>query len=188
MKLFGSYKKRSRSASLQLSINAIVILVMAMAVLGLGFGLIRGVFSTRTAKLSNSLTVVELLEPATAEKPLTNIDNLEIQRNKENTISIGFYNAQSTCSGSNENGVLSAYLNLSCVKKGDNLIWDVFDYLPVDVGQGESKTIGAIVKTNATAGSYPCLVTVYCGKDADGNKIVAASAAAFMQVTSQEVK
>ena len=184
MKIFGPYKKRSRSASMQLSINAIVILVMAMAVLGLGLGLIRGVLGKGKDKLSNSLDAMDLSEPATAEKQITNINNLKIQRNKENTVAVGFYNAQNTCAGSDNNNILSAYLNITCVKNGAPVVWDVFDYLPVDVGQGESKTVGAIVKTQVAAGNYPCSVTIYCGVDSNGERIPAASESAFIQITT----
>lgn len=184
MKLFGPYKKSSRTASMQLSINAIVILVMAMAVLGIGLGLIRGVLGSGKDKLMGSLEAMDLSEPATAEKPLTNINNLKVTRNKENTLGVGFYNAQNTCSGFDQSGAIqySAYLNMSCSKNGVPVVWDTFDYLPVDVGQGESKTIGAIVKTQAAAGNYACKIEIRCGNDNNGVPIVAESSSAFVQI------
>lgn len=177
MKLFGPNKKRSRTASMQLSINAIVILVMAMAVLGLGLGLIRGVLGKGKEKLSNSLDAMDLSEPATAEKPITNINNIKIKRNAEETLGIGFYNLAKDCAlstGGDKNDN-RAFLNVTC--KG--ITWDKFDYLPVTVGQGESKTIGAIVKTSNESGMYPCTVKVMCGKTHLAN-----SASAIIKVTS----
>jgi len=178
MKLFGPYKKRSRSASMQLSINAIVILVMAMAVLGIGLGLIRGVLGKGKNKLSDSLDAMDLSEPASSEKPLTNINNLKIKRNSEEAIKIGFYNADNDCSGDN-----GATLNITCVRHGVSLNWDDFSIIPTDIGQGESKSIGAIVKTGADAGIYPCNIKVFCGSDNNG-PILAESASTTIEITS----
>ncbi len=178
MKLFGPYKKRSRSASMQLSINAIVILVMAMAVLGIGLGLIRGVLGKGKEKLTNAVEAMDLSEPATAEKPLTNINNLKIRRNTEETLAIGFYNTDHTACGIN-----GSILNISCTRHNHPLNWTFFDTLPFKVGQGESKKLGATVKTLASTGKYLCNIEVYCGKS-NGVPIVVESASAALEVTS----
>lgn len=173
MKLFGPYKKRSTSASMQLSINAIVILVMAMAVLGLGLGLIRGVLGSGKDKLLSSLEGMDLTTPATAEQPLTNIDNIQIKRNKENTLAVGFYNADnSQCTDP------GARLNLTCT----NLNWTEVTDLEVSVDQGESKKVGAILETDALAGNYACKVQIFCGEGE--NEEIAESESVFVEVMS----
>lgn len=181
MKIFGPYKKRSRTASMQLSINAIVILVMAMAVLGIGLGLIRGVLGSGKDKLMNSLESMDLSEPATAEKPLTNINNLKIKRNSEETVAIGFYNSEYDCKNN------PAQLNISCKEKDTTKdMWEIFDTLAVPIGEGESKTVGAIAKTAQPAGNYACTVIVSCGTTKDENNVeipnIAASESAFIKI------
>ncbi|MGM5480541.1 MAG: hypothetical protein ACQESC_03715 [Nanobdellota archaeon] len=177
-KLFGPYKKRSRSASMQLSINAIVILVMAMAVLGLGLGLIRGVLGSGKDKLMGSLESMDLTEQATADKPITNINGLEIKRNKENTVAVGFYNKDTPgCSD-------GARLNITC---SGGLNWtETPTVLDVNVEQGEGKKVGGIFITEAPAKSYPCKVQIFCEDDDndDDEMVLAESESAFIKVTS----
>ncbi|MFP4118996.1 MAG: hypothetical protein ACLFTH_02990 [Candidatus Woesearchaeota archaeon] len=182
MRIFGPYKKRSRSASMQLSINAIVILVMAMAVLGLGLGLIRGVLGSGKDKLMGSLESMDLSEKATSDSPITNINNIELKRNKENQVAIGFYNKDSS------NCAYGAEVNMTC---SGGLNWsEPPQVLDVDVDQGESKKLGGIFKTEAPAKSYPCKIEVVCNtENSEGDKVdeppnVVESASTFVKVTA----
>ncbi|MFW6378451.1 MAG: hypothetical protein ACOCZV_00345 [Nanoarchaeota archaeon] len=179
MRIFGPYKKRSRSASMQLSINAIVILVMAMAVLGLGLGLIRGVLGSGKDKLMSSLESMDLSEQATAEKPIANINNIQIKRNQENTLAVSFYNKESSSCSSGS----GARLNISCA--GGEFNWTSSERLPVVVDQGVSKNVGGIFKTEAPAKNYACTVTIECDKDNNGEEWKdVASESAFIEVTA----
>lgn len=175
MKIFGPYKKRNKSASMQLSINAIVILVMAMAVLGLGLGLIRGVLGSGKDKLLGSLESMDLTEQATSEKPLTNINNIKVQRNKENTLGVGFYNADEPACATP-----GARLNITC----NGLNWTQVTGLEVEVDQGEAKTVGAIFETGASAGNYACKVQVFCYDAGNEIDVLAESESAFIEVTA----
>ncbi|MGM5481214.1 MAG: hypothetical protein ACQESE_02265 [Nanobdellota archaeon] len=170
MRIFGPYKKRSRSASMQLSINAIVILVMAMAVLGLGLGLIRGVLGSGKDKLLGSLESMDLSEQATAEKPIANINNIKLKRNKETPVAVSFYNKQSSeCTD-------GAQLNITC--SGDFEWSDSPQVLDVDVEQGESKKVGGIFITESPARNYPCKIEIICGDES------VESESAFIEVTA----
>ena len=178
-KLFGPYKKRSRTASMQLSINAIVILVMAMAVLGLGLGLIRGVLGSGKDKLMGSLEEMDLTEPATAEKPITNINSVELKYNKENEFVIGFYNAQ--FDGCED----EAKVNLTCSNEDLELTQDP---IVLKVQQGESRKLGSIITPIAVdpaKKTYGCTVSVQCKKDVEGSTWEdVTSESAFIKVLS----
>ncbi|MDD3175207.1 MAG: hypothetical protein PHU51_01910 [Candidatus Nanoarchaeia archaeon] len=154
VKLFGRYKQRRRSASMELSVNAIVILVMAMAVLGIGLGLIRGVLNSGKEKLTKSLDGMDLTEDATAERPITNINNIELKKNKDNEMVIGFYNKETNCVGGFSFG-------LSC--NGINATDLSVDPITIKVNEGEFKKLGAIVTPTASSGSYGCSINIMCG-------------------------
>lgn len=174
-KLFGPYKKRSRTASMQLSINAIVILVMAMAVLGLGLGLIRGVLGSGKDKLMSSLQEMDLTEPATAEKPITNINNIELKNNKENQLVVGFYNADYTGCDAN------AKLEISCSSTDITLTQEAIE---LKVPSGEAKKLGSIITPTGKSGTYGCTISVMCLNPTTSAMEEAVSDSAFVKVQS----
>lgn len=172
-KLFGPYNKRNRTASMQLSINAIVILVMAMAVLGLGLGLIRGVLGSGKDKLMSSLQEMDLTEPATAEKPITNINNIELKNNKDNEFIIGFYNADYPgCD-------VKARLNVSC--SGATLGQSPIE---LKVSSGESKKLGSIIKPTGLSGTLGCTIAVDCYNEENDEWVEQVSDSAFVKIQS----
>lgn len=183
--IFSRGKKYSRSGSMQLSINAIVILVMAMAVLGIGLGLIRGVLSSGKDKLTDALEGMDLSEQATSEKVIANINNLELSRNKENTVAVSFYNAEtSACAAT------GAILDIDCnvpneedCQSENSCMWSEPPVtLSVEVNEGEAKIVGGIFKTGVPAGNYACKIKILCG-DAEPYQ-TAASESAFIKVKS----
>ncbi|MGE0792769.1 MAG: hypothetical protein AB7V77_01155 [Candidatus Woesearchaeota archaeon] len=158
-KLFGNYKKRNRSASMELSVNAIVILVMAMAVLGIGIVLIKGVLGSGKDKLMGALENFDLSEDASAEKPFTNIGNLQFRNNKENILMVGFYNSDLECD-TGEN----IELNLIC-KDAEGTIADIdVASVGIDIPQGESGKIGALITPNDLQlnKNYACSIIAQC--------------------------
>lgn len=175
-KLFGPYKKRSRTASMQLSINAIVILVMAMAVLGLGLGLIRGVLGSGKDKLMGSLQEMDLTEPATSEKPITNINDVRFKNNKENEFVIGFYNADyAGCAD-------AARVNVSCLTSANVAVPMAQSQIVLKVPVGESKKLGSIITPATTPATYGCTIKVEC--DAGSGYVIQAEESAFVKVLS----
>src|SRR3990167_5324776 len=83
-----------KKGSLELSITAIVVIVIAFVVLGLGLSLTRTIFKGAEQKLPEAFAVTQLEAEPTSENPITVQQTVEIDRGKQKTLNIGFYNSK----------------------------------------------------------------------------------------------
>ncbi|MBR9682998.1 hypothetical protein GOV03_00470 [Candidatus Woesearchaeota archaeon] len=106
----------NKKGSLSLSITAIVVIVIAFVVLGLGLSLTRTIFKGAQDKLPEAFAVTQLESEPTSENPITISQTVEITRNDEKTMSVGFYNKDtSTATG-------STFAVTECLDKEKNLV------------------------------------------------------------------
>ena len=103
--------------------------------------------------LKDSLASMDLSEKATSDSPITNVNNIELMRDKENQVAISFYNKGTEAC---EDG---ARLDISC----PGLEWSEASSSPVDVDRGSAETLGGIYSTDGRANEYACKVSVECG-------------------------
>lgn len=82
----------NKKGTLALSITAIVVIVIAFVVLGLGLSLTRTIFKGAEEKLPEAFAVTKLEAEPTAANPITISQTIEIGRNDEKTMTVGFYN------------------------------------------------------------------------------------------------
>ncbi len=85
---------KSKRGDLSLSITAIVVIVIAFVVLGLGLSLTRTIFKGAEQKLPEAFAVTQLEAEPTSENPITVQQTVEIDRGKQKTLNIGFYNSK----------------------------------------------------------------------------------------------
>ena len=82
----------NKRATLSISIGAIVVIVIAFVVLGLGLTLTKTIFGGAKEKIPEIFAITKLGQEPTAETPLTVPDAIDIKRNKEKELEVGFYN------------------------------------------------------------------------------------------------
>jgi len=91
MKIFAIGKPKK--ASLSLSLNAIVILILAVAMLGLGLAFIRGIFKNVTGKVDEAVSIADLTNPPTRDRPITMTPpRVELRSNEKFNIKVAFLN------------------------------------------------------------------------------------------------
>jgi len=83
---------KSKNAALELSINAIIILILAITMLGLGLTFTRGLFKSASSKMFQAVEGTSLKNPADAEHPVTIDEQLQLKRNAQERLEVGFYN------------------------------------------------------------------------------------------------
>ncbi len=106
----------SKKGSLNLSIEAIVIIVVAFVVLGLGLTLTRTIFKGAEQKLPEAFAVTQLEAIPTAENPITISKTIEIGRNSEKTMDVGFYNKDTNSAKA------AAFFITSCLDKAKTIV------------------------------------------------------------------
>ena len=82
----------SKKAALSISIEAIVIIVIAFVVLGLGLTLTKTIFFGAQEMLPGVFDLTKLEQQPTSENPLIFSKTVEITRNKQKTMDVGYYN------------------------------------------------------------------------------------------------
>ncbi len=155
----------NRKASLSLSITAIVVIVIAFVVLGLGLSLTRQIFKGAEQKLPQALALTELEAEPTASNPITLQQQVEIGRNKEKTMSIGYYNRNpNTATGA------TFHINECLNRKGVPVPTDKIPSIASgkqDVGPSASIAYSIIATENGLeAGTYICTMVV-CNKEGE---------------------
>ena len=87
-------RRWNKKATLAISIGAIVIIVIAFVVLGLGLVLTKTIFGGAKEKIPEIFAITKLGQEPTAETPLTVPDAIDIKRNSEKELEIGYYNKE----------------------------------------------------------------------------------------------
>ena len=87
-------KRKFRKATLSISIGAIVVIVIAFVVLGLGLTLTKTIFGGAKEKIPEIFAITKLGQEPTAETPLTIPDAIDIKRNSDKELEVGFYNKE----------------------------------------------------------------------------------------------
>ncbi len=82
----------NKKGDLSLSVNTIVIIVLAITLLGLGLTFIQSLVGGATEELGGFIEDVDLTEKPTSSNPLVVQSEIEIKRNAEKKLNIGFYN------------------------------------------------------------------------------------------------
>lgn len=150
MKFFSNKK-----AAVGLSINAIVVIVIAFVVLGLGLTLTRTIFKAAESKVPEAISLTDLESKPTSENPLTLQNQIEIKRNSEKTLNIGYYNKDIQ----SHNDVSVEILDcVSGAGHSGNLTPELLG-IDQDVGPSESKAYKVILQENGLpSGRYICEV------------------------------
>ncbi|MBI2665485.1 hypothetical protein HYX12_02600 [Candidatus Woesearchaeota archaeon] len=146
----------NKKGDLSLSITAIVVIVIAFVVLGLGLTLTRTIFKGAQEKLPEAFAVTQLEAEPTSENPITLQQTIEIGREQEKTMTIGFYNK-------GENTATKATFTItSCVRGGVEVeTLPTVDSISQDVSPSSAKGYSVILKENGlTAGQYICTMAV----------------------------
>jgi len=153
----------NKKGSLELSVVAIVVIVIAFVVLGLGLSLTRTIFKGAESKLPEAFDLTKLEAEPTSENPITIAQTVEIDRNKAETMNIGFYNKHDGTAFS------SVFWISGCLTKEGQA---VINNLPtiastsMDVGASDAKAYSIILNENGlTADTYICTMTVKCGAE-----------------------
>lgn len=149
----------NKRGDLSLSITAIVVIVIAFVVLGLGLSLTRTIFKGAQEKLPEAFAVTQLEAEPTSENPITITQTVEIARNKQKTMKIGYYNR-------NQNTATNAKFTIT--KCSDSLDQEVAsDKLPRIASPAEnvgpSSSVGyslIFTEQGLTAGTYICTIAV----------------------------
>lgn len=131
-------RKRRKRGSLELSANAIVILIIAITILGLGLGFVRGLFSTLKERFITEAAGTKITELPTAARPITMVEALTLERGKDLSQVIGFYNNKNC-------GIVEPidYVPVfsTCVSSATTAVWEgglpVVTAIPQDVECGE---------------------------------------------------
>ena len=156
----------NKKGDLSLSITAIVVIVIAFVVLGLGLTLTRTIFKGAQDKLPEAFDLTKLEAVPTSENPITIGQRVEIGRNKQKTLQIGFYNR-------NQNTATNAKFTVSrCLDSTDQPVAN--DKLPkiasTSENVGPSSAVGYSLIFNEqglAAGTYICTIAVCDGNACD---------------------
>ncbi|PIN76190.1 hypothetical protein COV17_03090 [Candidatus Woesearchaeota archaeon CG10_big_fil_rev_8_21_14_0_10_36_11] len=126
----------NKKGSLSLSITAIVVIVIAFVVLGLSLSLTRTIFKGAEDKLPEAFAVTQLEAEPTSANPITIQQTIEISRNDEKTMSVGFYNKDTNTA------TAAAFVVTECLDKAKT---------PVDL-KPEMASISQDVPANTAVG------------------------------------
>lgn len=147
----------NKKGDLSLSITAIVVIVIAFVVLGLGLSLTRTIFKGAEQKLPEAFAVTQLEAEPTSQNPITIQDTVEIDRNKQKTLKIGYYNRQAKTA---ENAQFTLINCLNNAGQDATPLPSVAS--PVEtVSASDAKGFSLIIKENKLeAGTYICTIGV----------------------------
>ena len=148
-----------KKGSLSLSITAIVVIVIAFVVLGLGLSLTRTIFKGASDKLPEAFAVTQLDAEPTSENPITISKTVEIARNSEKTMSVGFYNSDTNKAKSAEFSVTE------CLDKSKTAVLESsrpgMASIKQDLSANTAKGFSLILSENGLApGTYICTLAV----------------------------
>lgn len=84
--------RKKKKGSLELSANAIVILIIAITIMGLALTLVKNMFSELGGQIGKQSKATAVVEKATAQRPITMPQTIQVERGEEQTLVIGYYN------------------------------------------------------------------------------------------------
>lgn len=167
-------RNMKKKGALELSVNSIVIMVIAFVVLGLILTFTRTIFKFGTEKTTGIFEATSLDTMPDAANPLTIDGKVNIKKNEEKTMEIGYYNRNAYPA---EKAKLGIY---SCIDDSDNDVEMQYgaEFLPTitsssqTVAESDSAGFKIIIKeSNLPGGStYICQVIVYNAKYSSGGK------------------
>lgn len=148
-----------KKGALELSITAIVVIVIAFVVLGLALTLTRTIFKGAQEKLPEAFAVTQLESEPTSENPITVSQTIEIGRNDEKTMTVGFYNKDTMTAEK------AAFVVISCLDKEKNQVPDEgrpdVASISQDVSANTAAGFSVILTENGLApGTYICTLAV----------------------------
>ena len=151
---------------LALSVNAIVVIVIAFVVLGLALTFTRSIFKAGMGKLPEAISLTALEAEPSADNPITIADRIEIKRDSQVELKIGYYN-------SNPNPSTDAKLGIyDCLNPDGDSVYST-GKLPTitstsqTVEPSSASAYKVILSENEMIGgiSYICTIIAYTGDD-----------------------
>ncbi|MBN2458494.1 hypothetical protein JXB31_05175 [Candidatus Woesearchaeota archaeon] len=154
--------KTAKKASLSLSVNAIVVFVLAFAMLGVGL-FFTNMLREKISGAGDIMDPEDLQVKPTSDRPLTIPTQVDVKKNKDKTISIGYFNR-------NNEGAIDAKIGILDCLDTDGLSTDPNTPEIVstaqDVSASELAVYNVIIKgTNLDTGTYVCTIAAYYGSD-----------------------
>jgi len=145
----------NKKASLSLSITAIVVIVIAFVVLGLGLTLTKTIFKGAEAKLPEAFALTQLEAEPTSENPITLQRTIDVERNEQKLMNVGFYN-------SNFNSADNAVFQIvNCLGENIEDKLPQVESIPQTVGPSEAAGYQIkIIENGMPADTYICQMAV----------------------------
>lgn len=171
----------SKKGSLNLSIEAIVIIVVAFVVLGLGLTLTRTIFKGAEQKLPEAFAVTQLEATPTAENPITISQSIEIGRNSEKTMDVGFYNQDTNSAKA------ATFAITSCLDKAKKSVTEKPEMASIsqDVPANTAMGFSVILTEKGLApGTYICTLAICDSADCSTVEKTYETKQFFLTVTS----
>lgn len=158
-----------KKGSLELSITAIVVIVIAFVVLGLGLSLTRLIFKGAEQKLPEAFAVTQLEAEPTSQNPITISQTIEIGRNGEKTMTVGFYNKRIN-TAEESTLVITRCLDKTQTEVAENKPYmaSISQKVPSNTASGFSVIL---TENGLVPGTYICTLAVCNNQDCIGDNL-----------------